>query len=305
MIMSASRRTDIPALYAEWFMNRIREGYVLTRNPMNRAQLSRLTLSPDIVDCIVFWTKDAANMLPYLNELDRRGYKYYFQFTLTPYGKELEPGLREKAGIEDTFITLSERIGKSRLVWRYDPVILNEIHDIKYHKTQFWRMCNKLSSYTDTVTVSFVDMYSKFKNIGADIIRPLADDEIFELAVFIGTTAKEFGLKAVACCEKYDLTPYGIGKSSCIDRERIEKLLGCPLDIGADKNQRPGCGCCESVDIGAYDTCTNGCVYCYANDGVIKSARRRAAHDPLSGLLTGFVAEGEAIKEKQLKSNRI
>ena len=115
MILSASRRTDIPCYYSEWFMNRIRAGYVLTRNPMNHKQLSRLSLSPDIVDCIVFWTKDVANIIPHLDELDSRGYKYYFQFTLTPYSQDLEPNLRPKFEIEDTFIELSKRIGKDKV----------------------------------------------------------------------------------------------------------------------------------------------------------------------------------------------
>lgn len=129
MILSASRRTDIPCYYSEWFMNRIRAGYVLTRNPMNHAQLSLISLSPDAVDCIVFWTKDAKKMLPHLNELDRIGYKYYFQFTLTPYNKTIEKNLRDKMEIEDTFIELSKKIGKERVIWRYDPIILNETLD--------------------------------------------------------------------------------------------------------------------------------------------------------------------------------
>lgn len=124
MILSASRRTDIPCYYSEWFINRLKAGYVFTRNPMNHAQISRINLSPDIVDCIVFWTKDPANMLDRLHILDEIGYKYYFQFTLTPYGKEIECSLREKSQIIETFIKLSETIGKDKVLWRYDPIIL-------------------------------------------------------------------------------------------------------------------------------------------------------------------------------------
>ena len=111
MIVSASRRTDIPCFYAEWMMNRFRAGYALARNPMNHAQLARVPLTPDVVDCVVFWTKDAANLLPRLGELDERGYAYYFQFTLTPYDRALEPNLRGKAEIAATFRALSKRIG--------------------------------------------------------------------------------------------------------------------------------------------------------------------------------------------------
>lgn len=301
MILSASRRTDIPCYYSEWFMNRIRAGYVLTRNPMNHAQLSKISLSPDIVDCIVLWTKDAANMLPHLDELDRLGYRYYFQFTLTPYDRTLEANLRPKAEIEDTFIELSKRIGRRRVVWRYDPIILNDTLDVEYHKTQFMRMCDKLSPYADTVTVSFVDMYPKVKT---QLIRPITEDEIAALAAFIGKTSKKCGIRAVACSEKDDFTKYGIERSSCIDRERIEKIIGCRLSVKPDKNQREGCGCFESIDIGAYNTCSNGCVYCYANDSSATTARRHASHNPESELLIGSVLDGERITDRKVKSDK-
>ncbi len=260
MILSASRRTDIPCCHALWFMNRIREGFVLTRNPMNPSQLFRFSLSPDIVDCIVFWTKDPANLMPYLDELDERGYQYYFQFTLTPYGPDLEKFLRPKAGIQHTFLSLSQRVGKNRVVWRYDPIVLSSQFNIDYHKTQFFRLCQLLSPYTDTVTISFLDLYPKLKNAG---FRCASREEIAELSLYIGKTAADFGLQATACCEE-NLASYGIRQANCIDKKRIEAICGQPLRIKPDKNQRDGCGCVESVDIGAYNTCLNGCSYCYA-----------------------------------------
>lgn len=301
MILSASRRTDIPCYYGEWFMNRLREGYVLTRNPMNHAQISRIQLSPEIVDCIVFWTKDAANFLPCLDELDRMGYAFYFQYTLTPYGKELERNLRPKQDIEDTFVALSQRLGRERVVWRYDPIILNDHIGIQYHKTQFSRMCEKLAPFTDTVTISFVDLYSK---LHTSLIRKIEMDEMTELASFIGETVAEYGLNAVACCEDLDLTPYGIQRSSCIDKARIEKILGCPLDIKFDRNQRKDCGCCESIDIGAYNTCLNGCVYCYANYSDSSVQRNRLCYVPDSPILCGRVNPDEIIKDRTVRKNR-
>jgi len=301
MILSASRRTDIPCYYSEWFMNRLRAGYVLTRNPMNHAQLSKIPLSPDIVDCIVFWTKDADNMLPHLEELDVQGYNYYFQFTLTPYGNDIECNFRPKPEIEDTFITLSKRIGRERVVWRYDPIILNDTLTIAYHKIQFIRMCEKLSSFTDTVTISFVDMYPKLKTT---LIRPITDEEIVEIASFIDKTAKEHDLRVVACCEKADLTGYGIERASCIDKARIEAVCGCSFKVSGDKNQRSDCGCCESIDIGAYNTCLNGCVYCYANDSPATTKHRHDSHDPKSELLIGSVLDGEKITERKVKSDK-
>lgn len=292
MIISASRRTDIPCFYADWFMNRIRAGYVLTRNPMNPAQVSRIQLSPNVIDGIVFWTKDAANMLPHLAESDRLGYKYYFQHTITPYDQRIERYLRPKEQIEDTFIELSKCMGKNRVVWRYDPIIISDCFGIEAQKHAFRRMCEKLSPYTDTVTMSFVDWYEKLK---FSEIRVPNLQEMAELSAFIGETARAYGLSATACCEKEDLTPYGIAHASCIDSARIERICGCPLAAKNDKNQRVGCGCCSSVDIGAYDTCLNGCTYCYANRSFETVKKRLEQHDPKGELLVGSIREGEKV----------
>ncbi|HNX15120.1 MAG TPA: DUF1848 domain-containing protein [Oscillospiraceae bacterium] len=301
MILSASRRTDIPCFYGEWFMNRIRAGSVLTRNPMNHAQLSRVPLIPNIVDCIVFWTKDPASFLPFLDELDGMGYRYYFQFTLTPYDQTIEPGLRDKSSVEDTFIKLSKRIGKDRIVWRYDPIILNDVLDLAFHKSEFKRMCEKLTGFTDTVTVSFVDLYAKLKT---PLVRAITAGEIAELSGNITETARAYGLRPVACCEN-DLNKYRIERASCIDLERIEKICGCKLDLKSDKNQRPSCGCVESVDIGAYNTCMNGCIYCYANDNPLTTRRRFDAHDPNNEILVGKLTGDEKITERAVRSNKI
>lgn len=301
MILSASRRTDIPCYYNEWFINRLKAGYALTRNPMNHAQLSKILLSPDLVDCIVLWTKDAQNIMPHLKTIDDMGYKYYFQFTLTPYDNTIEKNLRDKAGIENTFIELSQAIGKERVLWRYDPIVLNDNLTVNYHKEQFTRLCDKLHPYTESVTISFVDTYSKLKT---NLVREMFDEEIAELSSYIRQIAKSYGLTAKACCEKTDLTVYGIERASCIDKAIIEKVCGYSLDLYADKNQRDGCGCAESIDIGAYNTCMNGCIYCYANDNPASTERRYNSHNPNSELLIGTVADGEKITERKVKSHK-
>jgi len=136
MILSVSRRTDIPNYYSEWFYNRIREGFLYVRNPMNPHQISKISLSSDIVDCIVFWTKNPANMMPRLDEL--QNYKYYFQFTLTGYGKDIEPNIPNKRkDLIKTFQNLSERIGSEKVIWRYDPILLNEKYISEYHIKAF------------------------------------------------------------------------------------------------------------------------------------------------------------------------
>ncbi|MBQ4573837.1 MAG: DUF1848 domain-containing protein [Clostridia bacterium] len=302
MLLSASRRTDIPCHFADWFMQRIREGFVLTRNPMNHAQLSRIPLSPDIVDCIIFWTKDPAGILPHLDEFDERGYRYYFQFTLTPYDSDIEANLRPKDKIEQSFIALSKRIGSKSIVWRYDPILVNDSIDLAYHAYHFNRLCELLSPYCQSVTISFLDFYAK---LHSSLLRPITEDEIVNLASMIADTARTYRLPVHACCEKLDLTPYGIAPAACIDKAMIEQICESPLKLSPDKNQRPGCGCCESVDIGAYNTCINGCIYCYANNSPSAAVRRYTAHDPNSPILFGRVAEGECITEKKLQSNLI
>lgn len=302
MILSASRRTDIPCYYGDWLINRLKAGYVLTRNPMNHAQLGRIPLTPETTDCIVFWTKDPQPLIPRLKNIDDMGYKYYFQFTLTPYDRTIEKNLRDKSLIEKTFIELSKNIGRERVLWRYDPVLLNDFITVQYHKEQFARLCSRLHAYTDCVTVSFAEIYPKLKT---KLLRKISDDEITEIGAFIGQTAKIYGLTAKACSEKTDLTSYGIEKASCIDKILCEKISGCTLDLKADKNQRADCGCFESIDIGAYDTCPGGCIYCYANKSSASAGKRYKLYDRDSEILCGTPAGDEKITERKVRSHKI
>lgn len=298
MILSVSRRTDIPCCYSEWFFNRLKAGFVFVRNPWNFTQVSRIPLTPELIDCIVFWTKDAANMIPYLDQLDEMGYVYYFQFTLTPYDREIEQNLRDKRELLNTFISLSKKIGREKIIWRYDPIIFNDQLSVCYHKEQFLRLCDKLHAYTDQVVISFLDLYKKQKN---GFFREAYPDEVAELSSFIGKTADAYGLRVSACCENVDLQKYGIAAGSCIDKSLLEKVCGVSLSVPADKNQRPGCGCFESVDIGAYNTCTNGCLYCYATEKGGKAGER---HDPNNPILDGSDPDTLKITERKIKSYR-
>jgi len=247
MILSVSRRTDIPCRYSEWFMNRIREGSAVVRNPFNAGQLGRIPMTPEAVDCIVFWTKDPQPLIPYLKELDNRGYRYYFQFTLTPYGKALEPGLRDKKEIIRTFRSLAEQIGSSRIIWRYDPVIINEEMGIGYHKQAFRQLCLELQGCMRSVTVSFVDRYSgngywqkpgKPEARRKSLLCDVAETEMEELAAFFARTGAAYGLQVSACCEAKDLTAFGVGRASCIDRAVIEDILGGSVKLKPDKRLR-------------------------------------------------------------------
>lgn len=275
MILSASRRTDIPAFYPDWLMARLQAGTVSVRNPMNHGQVRQIPLSPESVDCIVFWTKDPAPLLSHLPELDAMGYRYYFQFTLTPYGPELERYLREKAAIAETFISLAKHVGKDRMIWRYDPIILNRDWDVPRHTEAFTSLCEKLHPHARSVTVSFVDQYPKLKT---DLVREVTEAEMLELGGRLAETAKNYGLAVNACCEE-DLSSCGIGQAHCIDRTIVEELCGHGVMTKPDRNQRHGCGCIQSVDIGAYNTCRHGCVYCYANYSEASVERNVRRHD--------------------------
>ncbi len=299
MILSASRRTDIPAYYSEWFINRLKAGYVLTRNPMNHAQVSRILLSPERINCIVFWTKDPVNMLEKLSMLDRMGYRYYFQFTLTPYGREIERNLREKQDIIDTFKRLSEMIGKDRVLWRYDPVIINRSLTLSYHEEMFSQLCRQLQGYTDICTISFVDIYYKISKAAvSDFITEITEEQMQQIAASFAATAGNYTIEVRACSETVDLSAFGIMPASCIDRETIERICGYPIKEKKDKSQRSGCGCLQSVDIGVYNTCRNGCIYCYANHSDSSIQNNVIKHNPSSEIMIGEVLEYEKITDK-------
>lgn len=301
MILSVSRRTDIPAYYSEWFINRLQAGFALARNPMNHAQVSKIPLTPDIVDCIVFWTKDPHNMLDKLDTIDALGYKYYFQFTVTPYDKSIEKGLRSKEEIIKTFCKLSDKIGKEKVLWRYDPIIISDKYDISFHKEQFESLCNMLNNYTSHCTISFVDMYSKIKT---KLLREISEDEMIEYCKLISTIAKTYNIVVKACSEEFDLSKYGIEQGNCIDKRVAEKICGYSLDVLKDKNQRGSCGCYESIDIGAYNTCKNRCIYCYANYSEVSVNNNCKRHNPKGELLIGDITDNEKVTIRAVKSHR-
>ncbi len=299
MILSASRRTDIPAFYAEWFMNRVREGYALVRNPMNPRQVSRVRLSPDAVDCAVFWTKDAAPMLPRLDALGGL-FPFYFQYTLNAYGAPIEPGLPPLEDRLETFRALSREIGAERVVWRYDPVLLSDAIDVRWHAERFARVARALDGFTRTCVLSFIDLYDKIRRRVRPLgIRACSEEEARRLAEAFAEVAAAHGLALRTCAEKLDLSEYGVGHGCCVDGALIERLTGRTPPARRDANQREACGCLESVDIGQYDTCRHGCLYCYANHGPARVAALSRAHDPASPLLVGRPEPEDRITERK------
>lgn len=304
MIISASRRTDIPAYYSEWLFNRLKEEYVLVRNPMNIHQIGKINLSPDVVDGIVFWTKNPAPMMDRLSELEK--YTYYFQFTLTSYGRDIETNLPSKNDVLiPCFQDLSKAVGRDRVIWRYDPILFNDHYTMEYHCKYFALMAAKLGNYTEKCTVSFLDFYKNTeRNIKPLSIQHETAEMQFEIMEKFAETAARYGVYIDTCSEKVDLDRLNICHSHCIDKARFERLGQCELKIGKDPNQRSECGCIASVDIGAYNTCRNGCLYCYANFNQSTVKRNFEAHDPKSPLLFGEIGADDVVKEREIRSCR-
>ncbi|MDA8226733.1 MAG: DUF1848 domain-containing protein [Desulfitobacterium hafniense] len=293
IIISASRRTDIPAFYSRWFMNRIREGYCTVVNPYNRNQVSRVSLHPEDVDVIVFVTKNPKPMIPYLDELDSKGYRYYFQFTLTGYSPELEAYVPDLDSSIKTFVDLASRIGPGKVIWRYDPIIISNLTGYEYHKTMFQKIAEYLKGSTNRVIISIVTAYRKaalqFEQLAKQDIHISKDLNPVYFEDMIRTiylTSSQNDMEIFSCAEKHDLRPFGILPGKCIDNEYIERLFGISVTQKRDKSQRLQCGCVDSKDIGFYDTCLHGCAYCYAGtyQGGLKNIEE---HNPNSASLLG------------------
>lgn len=302
MIISASRRTDIPAFYADWFFNRIKEQFLLVRNPMNTHQVSRINLSPDVVDCIVFWTKNPQPMLNRIPELN--GYSFYFQFTLNSYDKSIEANVPEKKYLIKTFQELSDKIGKNRVVWRYDPIILTDKFDVGYHIKWFEYLAEKLSDYTNKCVISFVDLYKKTeRNMKGINLLPMGTLEMNDIARQISIIASKCNLQLESCSEDIDLEKNNIKHGQCIDDILISQITGKKLCLEKDPNQRLSCGCIKSFDIGAYNTCKHNCFYCYANINREVVEKNNKLHNSKSPLLYGHLSQKDKVTMRHVRSD--
>ncbi|MCI4625100.1 MAG: DUF1848 domain-containing protein [Candidatus Magnetoovum sp. WYHC-5] len=271
MIISASRRTDIPAFYAEWFMECLHQGYVDVQNPFNPAHISRVSLLPDAVDVIVFWTKNPRPIIKHLKELDRLGVKYYFLFTLNGYSKAIEPYVPALEQAIATFRELSMLIGIDRVIWRFDPILITDVTDEKYIVKHFYKLAGFLQGYTRRIIFSFAEInrykkvLNKMNKQNIKFYDITNDIEIVQrIALGIADIAQKHSIAAYNCAQPYDFSAYGVMPSKCIDDKLIKEIFGISLNALKDKSQRPHCGCVLSKDIGRYKTCKHGCVYCYA-----------------------------------------
>ena len=308
MLIFSSGRTDIPAFYSEWFLNRIRDGFVDVRNPYYSEQVARYKLTPDVVDCLVFCTKNPAPMIPHLEELKSKKMGLYFFVTITPYEKDVEPNVPEKEQVLDSFIEMSKILGKDQVCWRYDPIFTDEKYSVSFHIKAFRKMAEKLRGTTDRCMISFIDLYEKTKKNFPGIKEVSEQDQKF-LAQSFSRIGFENDIKIESCAEKLDLTAYGVEQGACVSRQIVEKASGIHLIAKAGKsNLRKHCICLPTTDIGAYNSCPHLCKYCYANYDKRLVEKNFARHNPNSTFLLGeskpddifHYAKQESLRDRQL-----
>jgi DNA repair photolyase len=301
VIISASRSTDIPAFFSEWFMNRLKKGYATWLNPFNH-RLSYVSFAKTRV--VVFWTKNPASMLERLDELDAMGLNYYFQFTVNDYENEyFEPNVPPLDARIKTFQELSNRLGAERVVWRFDPLLLTDTLSVPALLEKVQRVGDRLHPYTRKLVFSFADIarYKKVQNnLARNAVnwREFSESEMLEFAKGLQLLNGDWGLALATCAEKMNLQPFGIQANRCIDDDLMIKLFKDDIQLMnflgyeenlfgpverpnlKDKGQRKECGCIASKDIGMYDTCNHLCVYCYANTSEHVVKNNLANHNP-------------------------
>lgn len=307
VVISASRRTDIPAFYAQWFMNRIRAGFCNVPNPVNPKTVSRVSLAPEDVLVIVFWTRNPKPLMSHLHELDQRGYKYYFNYTVMKNPRSIDPKSPPLDAAIKTFQELSEQIGPDRVIWRYDPIVLSNKTDVAFHLEAYQEIALRIGDATSRSVISIVDSYRKIaermkalETEGIFVQKPdLNADDFRHLMEGIRDIAASQGYHLQSCAEELDLTQFGVFPGKCIDEKLINELFQLELKNQKDKGQREACQCIPSRDIGAYDTCTFGCAYCYATTSFDKARENLKAHNPESPSLVGWLETEDSLSIPQ------
>ena len=308
MIISASRRTDIPAFFGEWFINRIKAGFFYRINPYNPNQLKGFSLLPEDVDAFVFWTKNPRPFFKQLDLIEKMGYNYLFHFTLNNYPSDFEPGVPSVSQRLDAFKSLSNRIGPKRIIWRYDPVVLSSLTPLEYHLEKVAELARGLSGYTERLVISFLDFYGKVRrNLERltltkgirfeDWLSIENSGSLDDFAAQVPAITGDNGIQTFTCSEGIDLQKYGILPGSCIDGTLLNELFGIRGQWKKDPSQRENCRCAVSVDMGVYDTCKFGCAYCYANTNSKTTLKNNKEHFPDSPALIGRY-KGEVKIEK-------
>ena len=300
MILNTGGRTDIVQYYSEWLLNRFNEGVVYSRNPFYPNKVTRYFLTPDKIDCVVFCSKNYEPILERLSEITEK-FNTYFFYTITAYGKDVEPNVPAIDKSIETLFKLEKIVGKNRIAWRYDPVLLTENYTINYHLNTFEDMAQKLSGHIDRCIFSFVEMYKKLSLNMPEIIT-LNDEQKLLLAKGLASIAQKYKIKLQTCATNIDYTNFGIQTSGCMTLDILGKANGVKFKDLKHRGMRKNCNCIETKDIGAYDTCPNGCKYCYANSTPKRALENYKLHDKNSLILLGKINDSDIIQQGNQKS---
>ena len=299
MILNTGLRTDIPGFFSEWFYNRIDDGFVYVRNPYAKNQIYSYRLDPELIDCIIFCTKNPKPMFENLEKIDK--FNQYWHITITPYEKEIEPNIPPMNDVLESFKYLSKKLGKENVTLRYDPIFINEKYTLEKHIESFEYIINSLSDYTTEAIISFIDLYEKTKR-NFPKAREVTKDERLKLGKEFAQIGKKNNITIKTCVEGTELDKFGIDSSGCMTKEVIERAINKNLNIPKQKARNGECYCLLNNDIGEYNTCGHGCLYCYANSNKRLVKRNLKLHDPKSPILIGEIKEDDIIKEMNQKS---
>lgn len=300
MIINTGGRTDTVNYYSDWLLKRFEEGFVYSRNPLFPDHVYRFSLTPDVVDCVVFCSKNYKPVLSRLHEISDR-FNIFCHYTITAYEKDIEPNVPSIDESIDTLIKLSQITGRERISWRYDPILLTQKYTVQKHLETFEYMAEKISPYVSFCIFSFVEMYKKLEKNMPEII-PFTPEDKINILTGLGKTGEKYNLKIQTCADKEDYTKYGICSSGCITSEIVSKANGIKFKKIQHKGSRQFCKCIPSRDIGWYDTCPNGCKYCYANKNPDIAFKNLKNHDKNSPILIGNIKDTDIIHEGKQES---
>ncbi len=295
MIINTGGRTDTVQYYSEWLLNRFKEGFVYVRNPLFEEKVSRYELDPKKVDCVVFCSKNYEPILDRLNEITGR-FNTYFFYTITAYGKDIEPGVPGIDKSIDTLLKLEKLVGKEKIAWRYDPVLLTKKYTIQQHLITFAHMAARLCRHINRCIFSFVEYYRKVQFNMPELLM-LSEEDMQELAKGFATIAQKYNFRLQTCATNQDFSSYGILGPGCIKLSTIAQANDADFKDLKHKGMRHGCTCMSSHDIGAYNSCPNGCKYCYANQSAEEAVKNYKSHEPSSPILLGSISEKDIVTQ--------
>lgn len=293
MIINSGTRTDIPAFFHKWFLNRIKEGFVISKNPYNN-QLYKYSFNPKTVDVLCFCSKNPKPLVNHLDELS--DYKQFWFVTINPYGNDIEVNVPSYKRVIKTFRQLSDNLGVNSVSWRYDPILINEKYSLDYHIDKFEEMASELHEYTSDCTISFIDLYQKVLRNFPEV-REVTTEERLVIGENFSRIAGQYDISMKTCVEGTLLDQFGFDSTGCMTQQVLEKAIGNNLKVPKGKYHNRECNCLMGRDIGLYNTCLHGCKYCYANSNMNLVRKNQKLHNPNSPLLIGEVKDSDVVRE--------